>query len=245
MSVRQAFWSPYKKFVRFVEEQVAKRAASADEAATAKLQGVATTAVDTAAVGKPPAEKPKFEVGTVAALGVGLGAISGVVTTIAISFFGLGLFMPLGILGIILLISGPSMLIAWIKLRQRTLGPILEGTGWAINGRVKINIPLGAYLTEAKELPVGAKRLLGDPFSDEKEKRRQRNRFILIVVVLVLAAAVWWQFDWLKAKVMGPSVTPTLEKDAGKDVKEATPPKEPTPPAATGEATKPVDSPKP
>ncbi len=212
ISVRQAFWSPYKKFVRFVEEQVAKRAATADEAATTKLQGVATTTVDTAAAGKPPTEKPKFEVGTVAALGVGLGAISTMVGGALAGFVGLGWWMPLGILGLVLLVSGPSMLIAWLKLRQRTLGPILEGTGWAINGRVKINIPLGAYLTDAKELPPGAKRLLGDPFSDEKEKRRQRNRIILVAVVIVIAAAVWWKFDWLKATIMGaPATAPTVE----------------------------------
>jgi hypothetical protein len=244
MSVRQAFWSPYKKFVRFIEEQVAKRAATADEAATNKLQGAAATAVDTAAAGKAPAEKPKFEVGTVAALGVGLGAISTMVGGALTGFVGLGWWMPLGILGMVLLISGPSMLIAWLKLRQRTLGPILEGTGWAINGRVKINIPLGAYLTDAKVLPPGAKRLLGDPFSDEKEKRRQRNRIILVGVVIVLAAAVWWKFDWLKNKVMGPSATPTVENEGGKDAKDVTPPKQVTNPIPS-DATKPADAPKP
>jgi hypothetical protein len=108
--------------------------------------------------------------------------------------------MPLGIFGIILLISGPSTLIAWLKLRQRTLGPILEGTGWAINGRVKINMPLGAYLTDAKELPPGAKRLLNDPFSDEKERRRRKRLTILVVVALVLAGVALWRFDWLKAR---------------------------------------------
>jgi len=209
MSVRQAFWSPYKKFVRFVEEQVTKRAATADDAATAKLQGAAATAVDTAAAGKAPAEKPKFEVGTVAALGVGLGAISTMVGGALTGFLHLGWWMPLGIVGLVLLVSGPSMLIAWLKLRQRTLGPILEGTGWAINGRVKINIPLGAYLTDAKHLPLGAKRLLGDPFSDEKTKRRQRNLTLLVVVVLLIAGLVWWQFDWLKNKVMGPTTATT------------------------------------
>ena len=30
ISIRQAFWSPYKKLVRLVEEQVAKRAAASD-----------------------------------------------------------------------------------------------------------------------------------------------------------------------------------------------------------------------
>jgi len=156
--------------------------------------------VDTAAAGKPPAEKPKFEVGTVAALGVGLGAISTMVGGALAGFVGLGWWMPLGIIGMVFLISGPSMLIAWLKLRQRTLGPILEGTGWAINGRVKINIPLGTYLTDAKELPPGAKRLLGDPFSDEKEKQRRKNLTILTVVVIVILVVLWFSRGWLQAK---------------------------------------------
>src|SRR5206468_12511890 len=37
ISIRQGFWSPYKKFARMIEEQVAKRATAADTAATAKL----------------------------------------------------------------------------------------------------------------------------------------------------------------------------------------------------------------
>ena len=37
ISIRQAFWAPYKKLVRMIEEQVAKRAAAADAAAHAKL----------------------------------------------------------------------------------------------------------------------------------------------------------------------------------------------------------------
>ncbi len=247
MSVRQAFWSPYKKFVRFVEEQVAKRAATADDAATSKLQGVATKTVDTAVVGKPP-DKPKFEVGTVAALGVGLGAISTMVGGALTGFVGLGWWMPLGILGMILLVSGPSMLIAWLKLRQRTLGPILEGTGWAINGRVKINIPLGAYLTEAKELPVGAKRLLGDPFSDEKEKRRQRNRLILAAVVITILAALWFSRQWIYQLWMnyhlsaGATTTTTTTTPTSTTTTTTT---APTTTAPTTEPPKTVEAPKP
>ncbi|MFN2352759.1 MAG: hypothetical protein ABR497_12525, partial [Kiritimatiellia bacterium] len=30
ISIREAFWLPYKKFVRFIEEQIAKRAQAAD-----------------------------------------------------------------------------------------------------------------------------------------------------------------------------------------------------------------------
>jgi len=190
ISVRQAFWSPYKKFVRFIEEQVAKRAAAADTAATGKLQAAATSTVDTAAAGKPAAAaapKPKFEVGTVAALGVGLGAIGTLLGGFVAGFLGLGIWMPLGIIGIMLAISGPSMLIAWLKLRQRNLGPILDANGWAINGRVKINMPLGAMLTDQAKLPANAKRTLDDPFA---EKSGAKRLWILLVLVLLLAAVI-------------------------------------------------------
>ena len=45
--------------------------------------------------------------------------------------------MPLGVVGLVLLISGPSMLIAFLKLRQRNLGPILDANGWAVNTMTK------------------------------------------------------------------------------------------------------------
>jgi len=47
-----------------------------------------------------------------------------------------------GALGLLLAISGPSMLIAWLKLRQRNVGPILDANGWSVNALAKINIPL-------------------------------------------------------------------------------------------------------
>jgi hypothetical protein len=59
------------------------------------------------------------------------------------------------------------MFIAWLKLRQRTLGPLLEASGWAINGRVKINIPLGKSLTQMATLPPGSERHFRDPYRDQ------------------------------------------------------------------------------
>src|SRR5260370_2038190 len=44
ISIRQAFWAPYKKFVRMTEEQIAKRAAAADAAATDQLSQAASLA---------------------------------------------------------------------------------------------------------------------------------------------------------------------------------------------------------
>jgi hypothetical protein len=204
ISIRQAFWAPYKKFVRMIEEQVAKRAAAADAAANARLAAAADKTVNvdkTAAVTAPakPAEPPKkVDVGAVAAIGVAItGAISAL-TLILGYIFRLSFWQyPLVFLGIVLVISGPSMLIAWLKLRQRTLGPLLEGNGWAINGRVKINIPFGTALTDIAKLPPNAQRTLEDPYED-KEAARQRRRFIAFVIFLVLAglaALIRWDHN--------------------------------------------------
>lgn len=157
ISIRQAFWAPYKKLVRMIEEQVAKRAAAADAAADAKV-GAAATAAANADKAKP--EQKKVDVGTVAALGVAFGAVGTMLTTIVGYLSGV-LTLPfwqvcLAFAGLLLLISGPSMIIAWLKLRQRNLGPILDANGWAVNGRVKMNVPFGGALTDVAALPSGA-----------------------------------------------------------------------------------------
>lgn len=186
ISIRQAFWSPYKKFLRMIEAQVAKRAAAAEAESNARLAGAAEK---TASADKtPPAPPKKVDIGAVAAIGV---AISGAVTALTLILgyvFQLKAWQyPLVLIGLMLVISTPSMVIAWLKLRQRTLGPILEGNGWAVNGRVMINIPFGSALTDVATLPAGARRSLEDPYED-KEAARKRRQFIGLLVVLLLAA---------------------------------------------------------
>ena len=162
ISVRQSFWAPYKKVLRFIEESVAKRAAAAEAASSKKLEA------ETAKIGTATAkgeQKPRFEIGTIAALGVAVGGITAALSGFLAAFFGLGIWIPLGVIGVVLAISGPSMLIAWLKLRQRNLGPILDACGWAVNTLTKVNIPLGTALTQCATLPENCERSLVDPFA--------------------------------------------------------------------------------
>ncbi len=162
LSVRQAFLAPYKKFLRMVEEQVAKRAAAGEKRVQERLSAAATgvaTLDHGAKPGTPPAAvKRRVDVGTVAALGVALGSISTVLVALVTRFIELGWWIPVGVLGLILAISGPSMLIAWLKLRQRSLAPILDASGWAINGRLRLNVPMGRVVSRTARLPRGARR---------------------------------------------------------------------------------------
>ena len=189
ISVRQAFWAPYKKVVRFIEDQIAKRAVAADAASAEKLAAAALATEKAAVTGKTPEQRPKLDSGVIAALGVAAAGISGMIGGVVGAFFGLGLWMPLGMLGILLLISGPSMLQAWLKLRQRNLGPILDANGWAVNARARINIPFGASLTNIAKLPPGTQRDLFDPFA---EKRRPWKLWLLLLAVGAITL-VWWQ----------------------------------------------------
>ena len=188
ISVRQAFWSPYKKLLRWIEEQVQKRAAEADTAASGKLQEAATKAGTAAATGPAaaPAAPKKLDIGVVAALSVAISGVTAIVGSMLQAFFGLGYLMPLGLIGLLLLISGPSMLIAYMKLRQRNLGPILDANGWAVNTLTRVNIPLGSSLTSLPTMPDGAERSLVDPFAEKK------SAWPRVVLALLVVAALGW-----------------------------------------------------
>jgi hypothetical protein len=195
IGIGQAFWAPYKKVLRWIEETVAKRAAAADEASTARLQ-TAATAVATAPPPGAPAAAPapgappkKLDIGVVAAIGVAVSGFVAATGAMMQAFFGLGIWMPLGVVGLVFLISGPSMLIAYLKLRRRNLGPILDANGWAVNTLTKVNLPLGRSLTAVATLPPGAERSLADPFA---EKRSPWPRILFTLVLLGgLAFCLW------------------------------------------------------
>ncbi|HZZ84719.1 MAG TPA: hypothetical protein VFE30_09290 [Anaeromyxobacteraceae bacterium] len=201
ISIQQAFFAPYKKALKLIEEQVHRFAASKAKAADDRVANGIGKAADAATGGKPPAPEPVDVgkmVGIVAALGVGIGAIGALFGGFVSGFMNLQPWWTklVAIAGVVLVISGPSMLIAWLKLRQRTLGPVLDANGWAINGRVKVNIPLGTALTSRAALPAGAFRSLEDPYEDRKARRSRRLLWLAAAAVVLLLAAARLTHRW-------------------------------------------------
>jgi hypothetical protein len=192
IALRQAFAAPYKKFMRMIEQQIARFAAAKEKESDARMAAAAAATVPVSGSHPPPPAPGPVDigkmVGIIAALGVGVGAMATFLGGFVSGFIGLqpwwAKLVAMG--GVVLIISGPSMLIAWLKLRQRTLGPLLDATGWAINGRIRINIPLGGALTDLASLPEGSSRSLRDPFVDVRA--RQRRQVVVLVVLLALAA---------------------------------------------------------
>lgn len=256
VSVRAAFWSPYKKLVKTIEDGVQKRAAAADAAAQAKMDAagnkvavadksavaeasapIATpgspAAAAAATAAEPAAGGGKIDLGTVAAIGVAIGGIGTLVGALLATLFGLGPWLPIGILAMLLMISGPAMLLAWLKLRRRNLGPILDANGWAINGRAKINVPFGAAMTELPKLPEGSKRLMDDPFA---EKKTPWKRWVFLVVILGLGGL--WYLGKLDGYLPGSISSVSVLGENAPAWKAAHPPVETPKPA---DAAKPAD----
>ena len=157
ISIRQAFWTPYRKFAKWIEEKINKSAAEKD----AKAFDDMTAKADAAKVEGAPdgAQKPAFDIakfaGIFAAIGMALGMIGTMLVSVAKGWVTLTWWQQILVFcGILLLISGPSMIMAWLKLRRRNLAPVLNANGWAVNADAIISVPFGKTLTEQVSFPL-------------------------------------------------------------------------------------------
>jgi hypothetical protein len=178
ISLRQAFWAPYKRVARLLNEQLQKMAASKAQStddqlgtlaqhSTQKALGapVGAPAKSAPAVAPTPFDVGKFA-GIFAAIGLALGALGTALVSVLAGLFSLAWWqIPLALVGGVLAISLPAVVLAWFKLRARNLGPLLEANGWAVNARARINIPFGTSLTQLAKLPTNAERSMQDPYA--------------------------------------------------------------------------------
>ena len=185
ISVRQAFWTPYKKVARMISDRIDKKAAEKNEKSMAGL----TDATNNAADGQKPAVASTFDIakfaGIFAAIGMAIGFIGQFLVKLAEGVAEAKWWVVLLIIvGIMLLISGPAMFIAWRKLRKRDLGPILNANGWAINAKSLVNVKFGKTLTSLAKFPKLT--------AVDREARRKCfwRWFWGIVIVLLVAAGV-------------------------------------------------------
>ena len=194
ISVAQAFWSPYRRMATAIENLINKSAADKDAKimadATAKIN--AAPAAAGAAAPAQPFDIGKFA-GIFAAFGMALGALGTALTTIFSGILDMPLWKTLlVVVAILMLISGPAMVMAWMKLRRRNIAPLLNANGWAVNAASKISIPFGETLTDAAKYP---KMKLKDPYA--KAGLAPWKKWLISFSALVLVAGGLWLFNLL------------------------------------------------
>lgn len=193
VSISQAFWAPYRKAWEFCVGIINKSAADKDAKINADLQAKVKTAAATTPGAADAAKTDKqqaFDIakfaGIFAALGMAIGYIGSAFTKIIAGIQNTPLRdQILILLGLILVISGPSCFIAWTKLRKRNLGPILNANGWAINSKVLVNILFGGKLTTVAKYP---KLKLADPYDQKTPAWKMWLPTVLIILAIAFLA---------------------------------------------------------
>lgn len=196
ISIAQAFWSPYRRMATAVENLISKNAADKDakmmKDATAKINAApAALPADGSSPAKPAAAAP-FDIGKFAgifaALGMAVGMIGSALAALAKGIFALKWWQViLAFVGVMLVISGPAMVMAWLKLRRRNIAPLLNANGWAINAASKISIPFGETLTDVAEYPTVK---LKDPYA--RKGLAPWKAWLISLSSLVVVLAVLW-----------------------------------------------------
>ena len=203
ISVMQAFWNPYRRMATAVENLINKSAAEKDAKmmanATAKINAAPTSLPAAPADGSAPADAakpaatPPFDIakfaGIFAAIGMAVGMIGSALAALGKELFALTWWqLLLTFAAILMLISGPSMVMAWMKLRRRNIAPLLNANGWAVNAAAKISIPFGNTLTDVAKFP---KMKLKDPYATGMPAWA---KVLITLCVLAGAAAAAWYF---------------------------------------------------
>lgn len=183
ISVKEAFWSPYRKLANFIEDKINKAAADKDTKAIASLQ--TNVAAPAGEAPKAPFDIAKFA-GISAAIGMAVGAIGVALSSIFKGILNLKLWQLAVIIVVLLaVVSGPACFIAWKKLRKRNLGPVLNANGWAINSSLLVNILFGSTLTSVAKYP---KMKLNDPYTKNTPLWRKCLRWLIVLLVAAFAA---------------------------------------------------------
>lgn len=177
-SIRQAFFHPYRKLSKAISDRINKQAAEKESKVTTGLTELANSTAPAAA-----APKKAFDPTTLLALTAGVGVGAGVILNAVSALVKPWYTLLLVIVGLCLVISGPSMFLAWLKLRKRNLGPILNANGWAINSAVMVNSLFGATLTSLAKYP----KILtaGDPFAIKK-----KSPLPYVIAIFLIAGVV-------------------------------------------------------
>ena len=138
VSLAEAFWSPWKKMGDGIAATVKKFLGDRQSKGEAAAQAALTT--------QPPAEGQGSQAGaamasSIAAIGIGIGFISAAFASVmAVVSSMVWWKILIGIAAIVAVVSLPSVILTWLKLRRRDIGAILNASGWAVNRQMRFSV---------------------------------------------------------------------------------------------------------
>jgi len=182
VSLSEAMTAPFRRMWTFITGKIEAFYGAVDKKLQSQLEqavaAVQPAAAPTAAAG------PGSRAGLMVGLGVAAAALGSALAFIAKTVAEVGLYrISLGLVGAVLVVMIPLVLIAAMKLRRQDLSALLEGCGWAVNARMRMNRQQRKMFTTYGAYPEGAK---GTPLP------RWVGTAVRIVIAVVLLAGAYW-----------------------------------------------------
>ena len=162
ISVTEAILSPFKRLGRMLSGKIEAITSAAEKDFDKKT----SVAVDQATKAPPaaqsapaaPQNRGLMAGGLLMGGGVAVAALGSAVAYITktledVDGWKIALTIALAVLAVLL----PVAIIGLVKLRKRDLSAILEGSGWAINARMRLTLRQGRFFTQRPKYPKGAR----------------------------------------------------------------------------------------
>lgn len=187
ISIGQAFWSPYRKLGEWVSGLITKSAAEKEKKSFADMTAKLQTPPAAGQAAQPaPFDVAKFA-GIFAAVGLAIGSIGTFLTSLLSEVKDMHAWALLIVPAILIVVSGPSMILAWMKLRKRNLAPLLNANGWAINADAIVSVLFGNTLTDQAQFPIVK---LNDPFAKKGLSTGSKWSIAIAAILIGVAIAV-------------------------------------------------------
>ena len=177
-----AITAPYRRlakiFTRKIDSLISSTEEQFDESAEQAISAVSTA-------GKPPATPAAGAAvgGMLMGGGIAVAALLSSVAYVSEKIAEDPLGILLGVMGTMLVLMLPATIRAFVKLRQRDLSAILEGSGWAINTRMRLTQRQALTFTTRPPYPKGV-------------RGRQTARWLIALLIFVAVAAVATVAAW-------------------------------------------------
>ncbi len=191
ISLLEAIAAPFKRLGHAVTAKLEEMTNEAQKKLEQKGAQVVTSVKNGEPAAPPPEpEKPQAAQpagGLLAGGGIAIAALGSSVAFITKTIADLGwVVMLAGVLGALLAVMLPAVIVAWLKLKRRDLSAILEGSGWGVNSRMRLNRGQSLTFTKRPAYPFGSK---GIPH------RSPWFWVIFVVVVLVCIGYLVMQYN--------------------------------------------------